>query len=232
MASIKCILKENFKIESNYIFLVLLIAIKLFPLYVSIRKFLFLSHSIEINNHENDAKLHRPIHRHYASIKSNISRRINKIVSPSIENIPDETLLNHRKLKQFRNEFIQKWTDDTRNIYARNHLIHTTNTYSDQMTTVDLKEKNRSRRKSTYVHRHHSLSSSSSFNHNIHTSSSPLLNQLHNHKTEKQLSNSMSLSSIVDNRSNLKHKNMSSNNSTRTNPQSKNIPNDIECKIS
>ncbi|CAF1679908.1 unnamed protein product, partial [Rotaria magnacalcarata] len=78
------------------------------------------------------------------------------------------------------------------------------------MTNVDLEKTNRSRPKLTSVRRHRSLSSSSHFN-NSYTSSSSLLNELHNHKTKTKSFNS--LSSTLNKQLNNKHKNTSSNNS-------------------
>ncbi|CAF4485980.1 unnamed protein product [Rotaria magnacalcarata] len=190
----------------------------------------FVSNSIETNSNENDSTLLRPIYRHYAPVKSNRSRQAKQIVSPPKENIPDQSLSNHhRKIKQFHHEFIQRWTNDARNIYAQSHLIHSPSTYSYQMTNVDLEKTNRSRPKLTSVRRHRSLSSSSHFN-NSYTSSSSLLNELHNHKTKTKSFNS--LSSTLNKQLNNKHKNTSSNNSALVNHESKNVHDNIECKLS
>ncbi|CAF4497225.1 unnamed protein product [Rotaria socialis] len=170
------------------------------------------SNSIEIKSNENDSTLLRPIYRHYAPVKSNRSRQTKKIVSSPKENIPDQSLSNHRKIKRFHHEFIQRWTNDARNIYERSHLIHSPDTYSYQMTNVDLEKTNRSRPKLASVRRHRSLSSSSHLK-NSYTSSSPLLNELRNRKTKTQSFNSSSLSSTLNNQLNNKHKNTSSNNS-------------------
>ncbi|CAF2353558.1 unnamed protein product [Rotaria sp. Silwood2] len=197
------------------------------------------SNSIENNNNKNDSNLFKPINRHYTSIKPNISRHLKKVVSPSIENIPDDIPSNRRKIKQYRNEFIQKWTNDARHIYARNHIIHASNIYSDQMIDDDLEKNIRSKQqKSTFHHHHHhhhhrhSLSSSSLVN-NSHTSSSSLLNELYNkNKTKIQSSNSTSHSSIIENQLNNKHKNTSSNNSAIAYFESQKPHDNIECKIS
>ncbi|CAF0880545.1 unnamed protein product [Rotaria sordida] len=192
------------------------------------------SNSIEINNNRNDSNLCKPINRHYTSIKSNISRHLKKIVPSSIENIPS----NHRKIKQYRSEFIQKWTNDARHIYARNHIIHSSNIYSDQMINTDLEKKIRyEQQKSTHHHHHHhhrhSLSSSSPINNSSYTSSSSLLNELYNkNKTKAQSSNSTSHLSMIKNRLNNKHKNTSSNNSAIVYLESQKPHDNIECKIS
>ncbi|CAF1025226.1 unnamed protein product [Rotaria sp. Silwood1] len=195
------------------------------------------SNSIEINNNRNDSNIFKPMNRHYTSIKSNISRHLKKIVSSSIENIPDDIPSNRRKIKQYRNEFIQKWTNDARHIYARNH-INSSNIYSNQMANVDLEKNIRSKQqKSTFHHHHHhrhrhSLSSSSLVN-NSHTSSSSLLNELYNkNKPKIQSSNSTSHSSIIENQLNNKHKNTSSNNSAIVYLESQKPQDNIECKIS
>jgi len=193
-------------------------------------KCLFPSDSIDINNNKYKSKLPRHIHRHYNSIKSNVSRHLKRIVTP-FENIPDEIPSNHHQIKQLHHEFIRKWTDDARNIYAQNHLIHSSNTYSDQMGYVDL-EKNR--QKSTH-RRHRTISSSSHFNNNdtsSSSSSSSLLNESYNNKTKEQASNSTSLSSIIENQSNIKQKNTLSNNSAIVYLKSKKPNDNIECKIS
>jgi hypothetical protein len=141
------------------------------------KRILFLSDSIDINNNEHESKLPRRITRHYTSIKSNISRHRKKSVTP-IEYIPDEIPSNRRQIKQLRNDFIQKWAHDARNIYAQNHIIRSPNTYSDQMTNVDFIKTNRHRQKSTHHRRHRrSISSSSVLNKSNTSSSSSLFNQ-------------------------------------------------------
>ncbi|CAF3507214.1 unnamed protein product [Adineta steineri] len=189
------------------------------------------SDSIDINNNEQNLKLPRHINRHYNSIKSNVSQYLKKNVT-SNENSFDETPLNHRQIKQLRNEFIRKWTDDARNIYAQNHIIHSSNTYSDQMTNVDLKKTDRFKQKSTHQRRHYRSFSSSSLVNNTNTSSSCLSNELHNNKTKLQSSNSTSLSSIIESQSNIKHQYTSSNNSANVQHKSKKSNDNIECKIS
>lgn len=132
----------------------------------------------------------------------------------SFEHIPNEIPSNHNQIKQFRHEFIRKWTDDARNIYAQNHIIHSSNTYSDRIT-------HRLRRKST----RHIVSSSSS-------SSSSSLNELYHNKTKEISSNSTCHSSIIENQSNIKEKILSSNNSAVVYVKPKKSNDNIECKIS
>jgi hypothetical protein len=162
-------------------------------------------------------------------------RHRKKIVTP-IEYIPDEIPSNRRQIKQLRNDFIQKWADDARNIYTQNHIIHSPNTYSDQMTHVDFKKNDRHKQKSTHHRRHHrrSISSSSRLNksNTSSSSSSSLLNELYNNKTKGQSSSSTSLSSIIENQLNIKHKNASSNNSAIVYLKPKKSHDNMECKIS
>ena len=211
----------------EYFFVVFLVFIsKIDRTYYEIVFFFsFTSDSIDINHNEYNLKLPRHINRHYTSIKSNVSQHLKKNVT-SNEEIPS----NRRQIKQFRNEFIRKWTDDARNIYAQNHTIRSSKTHSDQMTNVDLEKKDRYRQKSTHRRRcRHSSSSSSSLLNNSKTSSTCLLNELHHNKTKVQSSNSTSLSSSIENQSNIKHQ---SNNSAIVDCISKKSNDNIECKIS
>jgi hypothetical protein len=157
----------------------------------SITKSLFPSDSIDINNNEQISKLPRHINRHYTSIKSNISQHLKQIVT-SFENIPDRIPSNHHHIKQFRHEFIRKWTDDARNIYAQNHIIHSSNTNSDQMTDIDLKKKDRH-------HRHHIASSSSS---NSTTNLSSIIENQSNIKQKTTSSNNSAIVYLKSKRSN------------------------------
>ena len=151
--------------------------------------------------------------------------------STPVESIDGKIPSDHRKIKQFRNEFIQKWADDARHIYAQNHRIHSSNIYSKQMTSVDFKKEDRHRQKSTH-HRHHSLSSSSLLE-NSNTLSSSLFNELHKNKSKVQLSNStVGLSSTVKNQYTMKHRNTSSNNSAMVYLERKKSDDRIQCKIS
>lgn len=132
-----------------------------------------------------------------------------------MKHIPDEIPSNHHQIKQYRHEFVQKWTDDARNIYAQNHITHSSNTYSDQMTHLSLKKNYRPRRRQRQSHKHRIAPSTSS--------SSLLSNELY-HKKE---------SSNSTNQTNIKHKTLSTNNSAIVYLKSKKESNDnIECQIS
>ena len=163
-----------------------------------------------MNNIEYQSPLPRRIHRHYTSIKSNNSRHRKTLVT-SFENIPDEIPSNRRRIKQYRNEFIRKWTDDARQTYTQTHIIpsppppSSTTSSSNQMAQINLKKMKRHRAKST-----------------SHLSSSKQLCQ-------SKTSNSISISSIIEN---PKNENSSSNNSAIVYLQSDKPNDDIECKIS
>jgi hypothetical protein len=172
-------------------------------------KSVFPSDSIDIKNHEHQSKLPRHINCHYNSIKSKFSRH------RKFENSPDEIPSNRRQIKQHRNEFIRKWTDDARNIYAQHHLIPSSN----QMTYIDSKKADR---KFTP-----DRSTSSSILNKSDTSSTSA-NELYNNKPKDQSSNSISLSSIR----NIKQKNSSSNNSAIVYLKSQKSNDNLECKIS
>ena len=130
-----------------------------------------------MNNNEAKSKVTRHINRHYVSIKSNV-RRHRKMFVKSVDNLPEQISSNPRRIKQFRNEFIRKWTDDARQTYAQKHIIPSPS--SNQLVQVNLKKHKRPEHKSTF---HPSSSSSSSST------------ELCNDQTKAQSSNSISLSS-------------------------------------
>lgn len=137
-------------------------------------KLFFPSDSFDMNNNEAKSKVTRHINRHYVSIKSNV-RRHRKMLVHSFDNLPEQIPSNPRRIKQFRNEFIRKWTDDARQTYAQKHIIPSPS--SNQLVQVNLKKHQRPEHKSTF----HSSSSSST--------------ELCNDRTKAQSSNSISLSS-------------------------------------
>ena len=53
-------------------------------------------------------------------------KRHRKKLGRAIENLSDESPISHRRVKQYRNEFIRKWTDDARQNYSQtvNHMAH------------------------------------------------------------------------------------------------------------
>ncbi|CAF1199912.1 unnamed protein product, partial [Adineta ricciae] len=167
------------------------------------------------NDNKHNGKLPRHINRHHSSIKSNVLQQQQK------ENVTsDEIRLDHRQVKQFRHDFIKKWTDDARQIYAQSHLIRSSNISSTPAVRVDFENNHRHRAKSTHHHyRHHrssflsSSSSSSLVPNNSKTSSS--IEDLRHAKTKACSSNSTSLPSAIENQSNIKQQQQhaSSNNS-------------------
>lgn len=166
------------------------------------------SDSIDMNNNESQSKVTRHINRHCVSIKSNVRRRHRKMLLHSFDNLPNEKLSsNPRRMKQFRNEFIRKWTDDARHTYTQKHVIPSPS--SNQLVQVNLKKHKRPETS-------HS-SSSTALLHHADTSSSSSSTELCNDRTKAKPSNSISLSS---------------NNNAFVYLQSKNSNDNIECKIS
>lgn len=157
--------------RSNWTFYVLMSSFRVENLKINRLKLFFPSDSFDMNNNEAKSQITRHINRHYVSIKSNV-RRHRKMRVQSFDNLPEQIPSNPRRIKQFRHEFIRKWTDDARQTYAQKHIIPSPS--SNQLVQVNLKKHER---KSP-----------------IHPSSSSST-ELCNDQTKAQATNSISLSS-------------------------------------